>query len=278
MEEFCNGGPNPCRGKDCVDKDRGGVKYDPSGPRIQGWDEMKAMCVTAYYVSRRHRSLSAAYHGSCGRLGESLTSRSAAAQPEPLISRSASASPQVPDDGCCRQDVPWLVYTPKQDKGSILFTGSQPANYTTSLIGNWTVDFIKRHAAAARSGSPFFVSAATRAPHAPQTPAPWYADALPEVKNLIDRPDFNFTSSAATKAAGAGHASYIEAEPPVTAAEAVTFDNEFRDRWRTLMSVSPSCPTAFVASWLVLCTSMATSDRAICRLYSHLSCHIQHNR
>ena len=213
MEEFCNGGPKPCRGKDCVDKERGGVKYDPSGPRIQGWDEMKAMCVTAYY------------------------------------------------------DVPWLVYTPKQDKGSILFTGSQPENYTTSLIGNWTVDFIKRHAAAARSGSPFFVSAATRAPHSPQTPAPWYANALPEVKNLVDRPDFNFTSSAATKAAGAGHASYIEAEPPVTAAEAVTFDNEFRDRWRTLMSVSASCPTpSLLAGWFCIIRSVSVGWTRNCHV------------
>jgi hypothetical protein len=37
-----------------------------------------------------------------------------------------------------------------------VYTDSQPGNYTTSLIGNWTVDFISRHTAAARSGTPFF--------------------------------------------------------------------------------------------------------------------------
>jgi hypothetical protein len=48
-------------------------------------------------------------------------------------------------------NVPWIT-----EKGQILYTDSQPGNYTTSLIGNWTVDFISRHAAAARSGTPFF--------------------------------------------------------------------------------------------------------------------------
>ena len=92
MEEFCNGGPKPCRGKDCVDKERGGVKYDPSGPRIQGWDEMKAMCVTAYFVSRATARpllhvpsavprLCKPQLGTTARLGEPLISRSAAAQP-----------------------------------------------------------------------------------------------------------------------------------------------------------------------------------------------------
>jgi arylsulfatase A-like enzyme len=179
MEVFCNGGPNRCTGHNCTDPMKHGQppSYDPSGPRIQGWDEMKAMCITAYY------------------------------------------------------NVPWVT-----QKGTVEYTGSQPGNYTTSLIGNWTVDFISRHAAAARSGSPFFVAAATRAPHGPQTPAPWYADALPEARNLVDRPDFNYTSSASCKAeAGCGHAGYIEDEPPITAAEAKTFDKEFgKDTQRPL--------------------------------------------
>jgi arylsulfatase A-like enzyme len=64
-----------------------------------------------------------------------------------------------------------------------------------------------------------------------------YKDKLPDAKNLVDRPDFNYTSPAAVKAAGGGHAGYIEAEPPVTRAEAKAFDQEFGDRWRTLMSV-----------------------------------------
>ena len=183
MEVFCNGGPNACRGSACSRGRAGGSKhagagYDPSGPRITGWDELRAMCVTAYY------------------------------------------------------DIPWVT-----EQGTVVYTGAQPANYSTSLVGNWTVDFIQRHAAAARGGKPFFVSAATRAPHGPQTPAPWYADKLPEAKNLVDRPDFNFTSSASVKAAGAGHAGYIEEAPPITESEAAVFDTEFRDRWLTLMSV-----------------------------------------
>jgi N-acetylglucosamine-6-sulfatase len=151
MEVFCNGGPRACRGHNCSEGpghgNHAGAGYDPSGPKIAGWDEIRAMCVTAYY------------------------------------------------------NIPWIT-----EKGQIIYTDNQPSNYSTSLVGNWTVDFIHRHAAAARDGKPFFVSAATRAPHSPQTPAPWYMDALPGTKNLVNRPDFNYTSAAAVKQAGDGHA------------------------------------------------------------------------
>ena len=40
--------------------------------------------------------------------------------------------------------------------------GSAPTDYSTSIIGNMTVEFIR---GAATMGKPFFVSAATRAPH-----------------------------------------------------------------------------------------------------------------
>ena len=76
------------------------------------------------------------------------------------------------------------------------------------------------------------MSAATRAPHTPQTPAPWYINKLPDAKNLVKRPDFNYTSSAAVKTANSGHASWIEDEPPVTMAEAKVFDQQFGDCWQ----------------------------------------------
>ena len=60
--------------------------------------------------------------------------------------------------------------------GAIHFTGTQPSNYTTSVVGNKTVAYLRSKAS---SATPFFVSAAVRAPHAPQLPPPWYADAFP---------------------------------------------------------------------------------------------------
>jgi N-acetylglucosamine-6-sulfatase len=65
-------------------------------------------------------------------------------------------------------DVHW------NDGGTLTFTGSDPEDYTTSIVGNRTVAFIREVAAAslAEGGKPFLAVAATRAPHSPQTPAP----------------------------------------------------------------------------------------------------------
>ena len=57
--------------------------------------------------------------------------------------------------------------------GSITHTGTKPEEYTTSVIGNKTVAWILANA---KKDEPFFVSAATRAPHAPSLPPPWYRD------------------------------------------------------------------------------------------------------
>jgi arylsulfatase A-like enzyme len=116
--------------------------------------------------------------------------------------------------------------------GDLVFTGNAPTEYTTSIIGNRTVEFI--HAAAAAGGKlerrakPFLVVAATRAPHGPQTPAPWYADSLMTARNRIT-PAFNHSGSNAVP--------WVADLPPITAKEAAKFDLDFRDRWRSLMSV-----------------------------------------
>jgi N-acetylglucosamine-6-sulfatase len=117
-------------------------------------------------------------------------------------------------------NIPWV-----NSSGHIERTGTAPNEYSTSIIGNRTVDFITRAAAMKR---PFFVSAATRAPHGPSTPAPWYMDKFKDTKNLVT-PAFNFT--------GTGHVDWIQDQKPVSAKESAAFDHQFADRWRTLLSV-----------------------------------------
>ena len=115
---------------------------------------------------------------------------------------------------------------------SIEYTGYQPANYTTSLIGNRTVDFIQRHAS--RSGQPparpFFVTAAVRAPHSPWTPAPWHADApLPPGAYLQRTGAWNHSTE--------GKPAWLSLNPPLSSEEAATYDHVFTSRWRALLSV-----------------------------------------
>lgn len=89
-------------------------------------------------------------------------------------------------------DVTWVDSV----AGRTTYTGAEPANYTTSLVGNKTVDFIKQHTSSRSSSSstgdgnnadkPFMVVAATRAPHKPYLPPPWYEGMFPNIRSPRD--------------------------------------------------------------------------------------------
>mmetsp|Transcript_17725 Transcript_17725/g.54530 ORF Transcript_17725/g.54530 Transcript_17725/m.54530 type:complete len:508 (+) Transcript_17725:42-1565(+) len=116
--------------------------------------------------------------------------------------------------------------------GAITYTGDDPTNYTTSLVGNRTVEFIETATA------PFFVAAAVRAPHAPQLPPPWYKDALPNV--TIPR-------SGAYNASTEGKPAWMATNPPLTAKEGASYDAKYADRWRSLLAVDDLVAAVFEA-------------------------------
>jgi arylsulfatase A-like enzyme len=60
------------------------------------------------------------------------------------------------------------------EDGRIVHYGDRPSDYLTDVLSGLAVDFIKRSA-----GTPFLIEVATFAPHAPYTPAPRDAEALP---------------------------------------------------------------------------------------------------
>ena len=110
-------------------------------------------------------------------------------------------------------------------EGNLEHTGGHPDEYSTSIIGNKTVRFIQ---GAAKLGKPFFVSAATRAPHGPATPAPWYASNF-EGLEVMRTPAYNNT--------GTGHVGWVQNEPIIGPAEDKGFSATYANRWRTLLSV-----------------------------------------
>ena len=134
-------------------------------------------------------------------------------------------------------DIPWV-----DSSGHIVKTGDSPDEYSTSIIGNRTVRFIEQHAHRVgwRSGShggvlarPFFVSAATRAPHNPYTPAPWYEQhSFPGGALALRTPAWNSTGRAAQN-----HVDWLTSNGPISAQEASGFDESNLKRWRTLLSV-----------------------------------------
>lgn len=119
--------------------------------------------------------------------------------------------------------------------GSMLYTGEAANEYSTSIIGNYTINFLRDVANGLGDGKPFHVVAGVRAPHNPMTPAPWYVDALPGLR-APRGPAYNYSA--------AGHVPFIAAEPPLSSvaqwsdlSDEARLDKQFNDRWRTLLSV-----------------------------------------
>lgn len=112
---------------------------------------------------------------------------------------------------------------------------NNPSAYQTSQLGNYTMSFIKQHAAAQREAvatgatpKPFFAWVGPHAPHYPAAVAPWYADELngtiaPRV------PSYNYSAP--------DHHGFISTNPMLDEVEASFIDQHYRDRLRALMSV-----------------------------------------
>ena len=112
------------------------------------------------------------------------------------------------------------------------FSGS-PEDYTTAVVGNHSVRWI-RSVAAASPGKPFVAYVAPKACHDPFLPAPWYRDFWsPSWPSGAPRPpSFNLTRDQRK-----GHHHTVANMGPITGEVATCIDNDFKDRWRTLMSV-----------------------------------------
>jgi N-acetylglucosamine-6-sulfatase len=117
-------------------------------------------------------------------------------------------------------------------------TNGEFAGYFTSVIGNKSIAWVRQ---VAPGPQPFFVAVASKGPHVPSTPAPWYAsafsnDAAPRT------PAYN-----ASKEQLANHHWLIAQQGPITTRQGETIDELFRDRWRTLLSVDDAIASMVAA-------------------------------
>jgi len=109
-------------------------------------------------------------------------------------------------------------------------TNGEYSGYTTSIIANKSIEWVRQ---VAPLGKPFMVTVASKGPHVPSTPAPWYRtgtfiDALEAPRT----PDYN-----ASKEQLKNHHWLISQQGPITQKEGGAIDDLFRNRWRTLLSV-----------------------------------------
>jgi arylsulfatase A-like enzyme len=131
--------------------------------------------------------------------------------------------------------VPGIYVADKSSQG-------EHAGYSASIIGNKSIAWVRERAAAnvaaAAAGgaaTPWMVTIGNRAPHAPFSPAPWYAEGSGPASAWIDNltaprtPDYN--ASCPDFHWGVAHQDII------TEAQAAQTDGVFRNRWRALLSV-----------------------------------------
>jgi N-acetylglucosamine-6-sulfatase len=107
-------------------------------------------------------------------------------------------------------------------------TNGEFAGYTTSIIANKSIQWVCEVGAA---NEPFFVAVASKGPHVPATPAPWYATAFSD-RSAPRTPDYN-----ASKEQLSGHHALIANQEPITEEQGQQIDELFRNRWRTLLSI-----------------------------------------
>ena len=107
-------------------------------------------------------------------------------------------------------------------------SGSAPEDYTTSMVGNYTLAFVRSVVESGADHKPFFAWVGPHAPHLPSTPAPWYADHPVVARTPPHEPYCG--------AAGVGKHSFVGTEPVINAVDEAAINAEYSKRLRSLLS------------------------------------------
>jgi N-acetylglucosamine-6-sulfatase len=118
---------------------------------------------------------------------------------------------------------PEFNYSLNQD-GKIVHYGKGPSDYLTDVVSKLGVDFIKQSA-----GTGFVIEIATFAPHAPYTPAPRDADALPGLRAP--------RTTAYNAAPDPNAPKWLFAHPALSDADMAGIDRDFRKRAQSVLAI-----------------------------------------
>jgi N-acetylglucosamine-6-sulfatase len=119
---------------------------------------------------------------------------------------------------------PGFNYNLNRD-GSVAHYGTAPGDYMTDVLADLGARFIRQSA-----GKPFLLEIATFAPHAPYTPAPRDAAALPGAR-APRSPAFNTAPDAS------GPRWLLRGHPPLSATDMTRIDGDFRKRAQAVLAV-----------------------------------------
>lgn len=77
-------------------------------------------------------------------------------------------------------------------QGKCYKSGSTPQDYSTAMVGNASLTWIK---AMTEASKPWFAYVGPHAPHLPSTPAAWYQEApIPTYDTLHKTPTYNYSA------------------------------------------------------------------------------------
>lgn len=127
----------------------------------------------------------------------------------------------------------WADYTRLPDgsvNGTVYKSGKNPEDYTTSVIGNKTIEWMRSIIESGPDHPPFFAYMGPHAPHLPSTPPPYQVD--PELAKIpvptLD-PYYGFL--------GADKHSFLATEPIINADDFAAIQDEHTKRLQSLVAV-----------------------------------------
>ncbi len=109
------------------------------------------------------------------------------------------------------------------EDGKLVHYADKPEDYLTDVIAGQAARFIEARR------TPFLIEVATFAPHAPYTPAPRHAEALPGVRAP--------RTAAFDAAPDANAPKWLHAMPPLSEADITRIDADFRKRAQAVLAV-----------------------------------------
>lgn len=108
--------------------------------------------------------------------------------------------------------------------------------YSTSVIGNASIDWIRDHLASEKKQQPFFALVSVKAPHIQDgpgfpkaTPAPWYQNVSILEDKAPRTPNYNLSCH--------DHHWLVRSQPPLTTLQETQVDDLYRTRLKSLLSV-----------------------------------------
>lgn len=101
-------------------------------------------------------------------------------------------------------------------------TGYAPQDYTTSIIGNASIAWIKSVIDTGPDHPPFFAYLGPHAPHKPSQPATWYADHPIGNTPIVKGPYYNYLAT--------GKHAFLPLEPPISAVDEAAIQYEYGQR------------------------------------------------